>query len=150
MSSEIKHRERDIFVEGPIDPMSIGESIAKHAGRTEIGAHEIFLGQVRADVVNGNTVEAIDYSTYKEMALAAMTAIREETFARWPLTCLHVYHSIGRIAAGELCFMVFASSAHRSAAREAVAYVTDQVKERLPIYGREIFAEGGHIWKKNT
>jgi molybdopterin synthase catalytic subunit len=150
MSSEIKHRERDIFVEGPIDPMSIGESIAKHAGRTEIGAHEIFLGQVRADVVNGNTVEAIDYSTYKEMALAAMTAIREETFGRWPLTCLHVYHSIGRIAAGQLCFMVFASSAHRSAAREAVAYVTDQVKERLPIYGREIFAEGGHTWKKNT
>ncbi len=143
------HRERNIFVEGPLDPMSIGESIAKHSGKTSIGAHELFLGQVRADEMNGRRVEAIEYSAYKEMAMAAMTAIREETFERWPITCLHVHHALGRISAGELCFMVFASAAHRKAAREAVAYVTDQVKQRLPIYGKELFKEGGHQWKVN-
>jgi molybdopterin synthase catalytic subunit len=54
------------------------------------------------------------------------------------------------IPAGQLCFMVFASAPHRQQAREAVAYVTDEVKKRLPIFGKEIFAEGGHVWKRNS
>ncbi len=144
------HKERDIFIHGPIDPLSIGDSLSKHSTKKEIGAHELFLGQVRADVIDDHTVEAIEYSAYEEMAKPLMTAIREEAFARWPITCLHVHHSLGKIAAGELCFMVFASAAHRQAAREAVAFVTDQVKERLPIFGKEFFAEGGHTWKSNS
>jgi len=146
---------RDIFVEGAIAPSFIAESIAKHATRHDIGAHDIFLGQVRADevVTPGSTrsrVEAIEYTAYTDMANEQMTAIREEAFARWPeMTCLHVHHSLGVIKAGELCFFVFASASHRQQAREAVAFVTDEVKRRLPIFGKEIFAEGGHVWKAN-
>jgi len=65
------------------------------------------------------------------------------------MTCLHVHHSLGTIKAGELCFFVFASASHRQQAREAVAYVTDEVKKRLPIFGKEVFTEGGHVWKQN-
>ena len=143
-------KKRDIFVEGPIDPAFIAESIAKHATRTDIGAHEIFLGQVRADAIDGREVEAIEYTAYREMANEQMEPIREEAFARWPITCLHVHHSQGIIKAGELCFFVFASSGHRQSAREAVAFVTDEVKKRLPIFGKEIFQGGGHQWKENT
>jgi molybdopterin synthase catalytic subunit len=142
---------RDIFVEGAIAPAFIADSIAKHATRHDIGAHEIFLGQVRADVIDGRSVEAIEYTAYADMANEQMTVIREEAFARWPeMTCLHVHHSLGGIKAGELCFFVFASASHRQQAREAVAYVTDEVKKRLPIFGKEIFAEGGHVWKQNV
>jgi molybdopterin synthase catalytic subunit len=158
--SEVKtHQRRDIFVEGAIPASYISESIAKHATRTDIGGHEIFLGQVRADtVITPNTVEgqqrivqAIEYTAYRDMANEQMTAIREEAFALWPeMTCLHVHHSQGVIKAGELCFMVFASAPHRQQAREAVAFVTDEVKKRLPIFGKEIFAEGGHVWKGNA
>lgn len=154
MSDAKPHRNRDIFVEGAIAPSFISESIAKHATRHDIGAHEIFLGQVRADVIPGSTrsrVEAIEYTTYADMANEQMLAIREEAFAHWPeMTCLHVHHSLGTIKAGELCFFVFASASHRQQAREAVAFVTDEVKKRLPIFGKEIFAEGGHIWKQNV
>jgi molybdopterin synthase catalytic subunit len=151
MMSEAKpHRKRDLFVEGAIAPSFISDSIAKHATRHDIGAHEIFLGQVRADVIDERIVAAIEYTAYADMANEQMTAIREEAFARWPeMTCLHVHHSLGVIKAGELCFFVFASASHRQQAREAVAYVTDEVKKRLPIFGKEIFAEGGHIWKQN-
>lgn len=150
MSDPKTHRKRDIFVEGAIAPAFISESIAKHATRTDIGAHEIFLGQVRADIVDGKTVSGIEYTAYRDMANEQMTSIREEAFAKWPaMTCLHVHHSLGTINAGELCFMVFASAPHRQQAREAVAFVTDEVKERLPIFGKEIFAEGGHTWKQN-
>lgn len=156
MSEQRAHRKRDIFMEGAIPASFVAESIAKHATRHDIGAHEIFLGQVRADdvVTPGSTpsrVDAIEYTAYSDMANEQMTAIREEAFARWPaMTCLHVHHSLGVIKAGELCFMVFASAPHRQQAREAVAYVTDEVKKRLPIFGKEILAEGGHVWKRNT
>ena len=151
MMSEAKpHRKRDIFVEGAIAPSFIADSISKHATRYDIGAHEIFLGQVRADVIDGRSVAAIEYTAYADMANEQITAIREEAFARWPqMTCLHVHHSLGVIKAGELCFFVFASASHRQQAREAVAYVTDEVKKRLPIFGKEIFVEGGHVWKAN-
>jgi molybdopterin synthase catalytic subunit len=167
MSEAKPHRKRDIFVEGAIPASFIAESIAKHATRHDIGAHEIFLGQVRADVVvspsdhdgrgalrqaeGDNTVTAIEYTAYVDMANEQMTEIREEAVAKWPaMTCLHVHHSLGVIPAGQLCFMVFASAPHRQQAREAVAYVTDEVKKRLPIFGKEIFAEGGHVWKRNS
>lgn len=149
MNGTGKHRTRDIFMEGPIPPSFVAESIAKHAGRTDIGAHELFLGQVRADHVDGKEVKAIAYSAYRDMALEEMTTIRDEAFARWPaMTCLHVHHSQGTVDAGGLCFMVLASAPHRQEAREAVAFVTDEVKRRLPIFGREILADGTHVWKR--
>lgn len=152
------HKKRDIFVQGPIDPAFIATSIARHATRTDIGAHEIFMGQVRADNVVGAddlspaaTVAAIEYTAYRDMALERMTAIREEAFAKWPgMTCLHVHHSLGTIKAGELCFMVFASAPHRAAAREAVAWVVDRIKAELPIFGKEILEGGGYVWKTNS
>ncbi|HRH68020.1 MAG TPA: molybdenum cofactor biosynthesis protein MoaE [Flavobacteriales bacterium] len=158
MSTGTQHRKRDIFVEGAIPSSFIAESIAKHATRTDIGAHEIFLGQVRADAMDATgegttvqTVSAIEYTAYRDMANEQMITIREEAFTRWPeMTCLHVHHSQGVIKAGELCFMVFASAPHRRQAREAVAYVTDEVKKRLPIFGREILSDTTHIWKRNT
>jgi molybdopterin synthase catalytic subunit len=158
--SEVKtHKKRDIFVEGAIPASFIGESIAKHATRSDIGGHEIFLGQVRADTVvtpgavegQQRIVQAIEYTAYRDMANEQMTAIREEAFALWPeMTCLHVHHSLGVIKAGELCFMVFASAPHRQQAREAVAFVTDEVKKRLPIFGKEILSDDSHLWKHNV
>lgn len=156
MSEHKPHRIKDIFVEGSIDPAFIATSIAKHATRMDIGAHEIFLGQVRADEhrssnIDVRSVSAIEYTTYREMALERMTAIREEAFAQWPsMTCLHVHHSLGTIKAGELCFMVFASAPHRAAAREAVAWVVDRIKAELPIFGKEILSDNGHLWKNNS
>ncbi|MCW5899548.1 MAG: molybdenum cofactor biosynthesis protein MoaE [Flavobacteriales bacterium] len=158
--SEVKpHKVKDIFLEGPIDPAFIAASIAKHATRPDIGAHEIFLGQVRADLRDGQLttdnglpapVAAIEYTAYRDMALERMTAIREEAFAKWPeMTCLHVHHSLGVIKAGELCFMVFASAPHRQAARQAVAWTVDRIKSELPIFGKEIMEGGGYVWKAN-
>lgn len=144
------HRKRDIFVQGPIPAAFIAESIAKHATRTDIGAHEIFLGQVRADVLEGGSVATIVFTAYEEMANERMTAIREEAFAQWPeMTCLHVHHSLGEIPAGQLCFFVFASSPHRTTARAAVAWVVDRIKADLPIFGKEVLADGTGTWKRN-
>lgn len=137
------------FITGPIGPEKVASSIASHQSKTDIGAHSIFLGQVRADVVDGKRVKAIEYSAYEAMAEQVMHEIREEAFAKYPLTCAHIYHSLGTIQAGELCFFVFTSAAHRQAAREACTFLVDEIKARVPIFGKEILEDESHQWKVN-
>ncbi len=140
---------KNIFTEGPVAPAFITESIQKHQSKTNIGAHSIFLGQVRKDEVDGKQVTAIEYTTYQEMALEKMQTIREAVFSAYPLTCLHVYHSLGIVPAGEICLFVFASSAHRKAAMEACDKVVERLKAELPIWGKELFEDDSFQWKVN-
>jgi len=140
---------KSIFVEGPITPERIATSIAHHQVKTGIGAHDIFLGQVRADELDGRRVTAIEYSAYVPMADAVMHRIREEAFARWSLTCMHVHHSLGRVEAGQLCLFVFVSAPHRQAAFDACRHMVEEIKAQLPVFGKEIFEDEGHVWKSN-
>jgi molybdopterin synthase catalytic subunit len=143
------HKERNIFVQGPIDAAFIGESIAKHASKTSIGGHGIFLGQVRADEMEGRQVKGIEYTAYEAMALERMTAIREDIFAKYPLTCLHVHHSLGLVEVGGICLFVFASAVHRREAIDACSECVERIKAELPVWGRELFEGDGHQWKVN-
>lgn len=146
MSKPIKN----IFTQGAIDPAFIAESIAKHSAKTNIGAHSIFLGQVRADEIDGKTVSAIDYTANEAMALEVIHTIREEIFARYELTCMHIYHSLGKVKAGELCLFVFTSSKRRQAATEACNEVVERIKAELPVWGKELFDDATHQWKVNN
>jgi len=145
----MEKKPKNIFVEGKIDPAFIGESIQKHSTKTEIGGHSIFLGQVRADRINEKEMTAIEYTAYQEMALEKMHDIREAIFAKYPLTCMHVYHSLGRVAAGEICLFVFTSSRHRKAAIDACEETVERIKSELPIWGKELFEDESYQWKVN-
>ena len=140
---------KSIFIDGAISPTFIADSIQKHSIKKDIGGHSIFLGQVRADVINGKTVSAIDYTTYLEMALEKMNEIREGIFAKYELTCMHVYHSLGKVNAGEICLFVFTSSKHRKIAIHACEEMVELIKKELPVWGKEIFEDETHQWKKN-
>lgn len=140
---------KNIFMQGAIAATFIADSIAKHSSKTNIGGHSIFLGQVRADVIDDKKVAAIDYTTFEELALEKMHLIREETFAKYELTCMHVYHSLGKVAAGEICLFVFTSSAHRRAAIDACNEVVERIKTELPVWGKELFEDETHQWKVN-
>ena len=141
---------KNIFIKGKIPAEFIANSISKHQSKTDIGAHSIFLGQVRADLINGNKVVAIDYTTYEVIALSKMQEIREFIFAKYSLTCMHVYHSLGVIKAGEICLFVFTSSKHRKAATDACSEMVELIKAGLPVWGKEIFDDETHQWKINN
>jgi molybdopterin synthase catalytic subunit len=141
---------KDIFKQGAIPASFIGESIQKHSSKKDIGAHSIFLGQVRADLISGKTVSAIEYTTYTEMALEKMDEIRESMFSKYELTCMHVYHSLGLVNAGEICLFVFTSSKRRKAATDACAETVERIKAELPVWGKEVFEDESHVWKVNT
>jgi molybdopterin synthase catalytic subunit len=142
-------KPKNIFVEGPVSPVKIGEDIAHHQKKTNIGAHSIFMGQVRADSMDGAAVLAIEYTAHQEMALLAMHEIREAIFAKYPLTCLHITHSLGLVKAGEICLFVFASAVHRKEAMAACEEVVERIKKELPIWGKELFDDNQYQWKEN-
>lgn len=143
-------KRKTVFVEGPIHPSFIANSIEKHQTKTTIGAHDIFLGQVRADEIDGKIVQAIDYSAYTEMAEDKFHEIREATFDKFELTCMHIYHSLGTVKAGEICLFVFVSSPHRKTAFKALEFLVEEIKKEVPVFGKEIFEDNTHIWKVNS
>jgi molybdopterin synthase catalytic subunit len=165
------HPPINIFVEGPLSPELVSEILSKHNQRTEIGAHSIFLGQVRsdpmgtpeptktdpmgtpeppesADPLAHDRVKAIHYTAYEEMALEKMQEIRDRLFERYPLTCLHVYHSLGLVPAGALSLLIFTSAPHRRAAIDACTELVESIKAQLPIWGQELSDNLSH-WKTN-
>ena len=150
-------KPRNIFVEGPISSSFIADSIQKHTDKTGIGAHSIFLGQVRADIIGNKTVSSIEYTSYEEMAIEKMHEIRQAIFAKYPLICMHVYHSLGKVNAGEVSLFVFTSSKHRKEAIAACEETVERLKAELPVWGKEFFSsetseakgDQSYQWKEN-
>ncbi len=146
----MKDTIKDIFVKGGISPEKIAKLIAAHQSKTGIGAHDIFLGQVRADQVAGKTVRAIEFTAQRDMANKICHDIKEQTFEKHPIHCMHIYHSIGEVKAGEICIFVFVSAAHRTAVFKALQEVVNNIKANVPIFGKELFEDDSHQWKKNN
>lgn len=140
---------KNIFIDGPISTEKIANSIAAHQNKTNIGAHSIFLGQVRADETNLGAVRAIEYSAYNEMALELAHGIREDIFNKYDLTCMHIYHSLGKVEVGEMCLFVFTSSKRRKAAIDACSELVERIKNELPIWGKELMDTNQENWKIN-
>ena len=143
-------KHKNIFVGGAISASFIAEKIQAHQDKLNIGGHSIFLGQVRADDVDNKTVTAIEYTSYEELALEKMAEIREQIFKKFDLTCAHIYHSLGKVNAGEICLFVFTTSAHRKAAIDSCAEIVERIKKELPIWGRELFEDDTYQWKENN
>ncbi len=145
----MEKKKHKVLVNGAISPQFIADSIAKHSTKTSIGAHDIFLGQVRSDEIDSKFVSCIEYSAYEEMAEEKFQEIREQAFDRYELSCLHIHHSIGAVKTGEICLFVFVSSKHRTAAFDACRYIVEQIKTSVPIFGKEIFNDKTFVWKEN-
>ena len=141
---------KNVFVQGAITPDFIANSIAKHQPKTGIGAHNIFLGQVRADKVDEKTVKAIEYSAYEEMANKTFHDIKEAIFEKYDITCMHIYHSLGTVKVGEICLFVFVSAPHRKIVFEALEEIVEEIKSEAAVFGKELFENGAHQWKVNN
>ena len=146
----MERKPKNIFQQGAISAEKIADSIQNHSSKTDIGAHSIFLGQVRADEIEGSRVRAIEYTTYEEMALEKAHEIREEIFQKYPLSCMHIHHSLGEVKAGEICLFVFTSSKHRKSAIDACEELVERIKKELPIWGKELLESEQEKWKVNN
>lgn len=135
------------LIDGPVSSAFIAAVIDKHQEKTQIGAHALFIGTVRADVVDGKTVSGIQYSAYEEMISKTIQEIKDTLFAKYEdLSCLHVYHSTGLVKVGEHSLFVMVSSAHRKQAFAASEECVELIKEKLPVWKNEVYLDGSHKW----
>jgi molybdopterin synthase catalytic subunit len=138
------------LIEGPLPTAAISDMIAKAGANTENGAHSLFIGQVRSDEVEGKKVKAIEYSAYEEMVITEADKISKTILSEYDdVKGLEILHSRGIVGAGEISLLVIVSSGHRTQAFAACARAVELVKQRLPIWKKEIFADDSDRWKEN-
>lgn len=140
----------NLFIEGPISGEFITRIIHLHTRHTGTGAHSIFLGQVRRDEASDSRVTAIEYTTHAEMAIEKLHEIQSDLIERYKLTGLNIFHSTGKVLAGEICFFVLAVSAHRAEAIAACNEAVERVKSELPVWGKLILENDSVQWKVNN
>lgn len=134
---------------GPIDPLQVEQRVSSDV-KGETGAQLTFLGKVRADTIDGKVVGAIEYSAYATMVEAEFEKIRVEFLARYEdISAIEILHAVGEVAVNEVALAVVIRSGHRKDAFEAMPLLVDAIKERVPIWKKELFLNGGYIWTEN-
>jgi molybdopterin synthase catalytic subunit len=108
------------------------------------GGVACFLGTVR-DHHSGRQVVRLEYSAYARMAEAECSRIVREARAQWDCS-VALRHRIGTLGIGETAVAIVVAAAHRDAAFAACRFVIEEVKQRVPIWKRELFADGTVEW----
>lgn len=140
--------ELNYLTDGPVSQESISQLIEKMNGRTDCGGHMIFLGQVRADEVNGKRVKAIEYSAYIELVGAEAEKIKKSVFAEYnDVKSVDIIHSTGVVTAGQISLLVLVSAGHREHAFHACSKAVEMIKENLPVWKKEIYEDESYTWK---
>jgi molybdopterin synthase catalytic subunit len=128
------------LVAGPITPLLISELMTLGNDDTGAGAISIFIGRVRDDEVEGKRVRALEYSAYDEMAgKEAGEIVRTVKHAFSDVKTVIIVHSTGIVKAGEASLFIMVTSGHRDHASRACRHTLEMVKEKLPVWKKEIF-----------
>jgi molybdopterin synthase catalytic subunit/molybdopterin converting factor small subunit len=110
----------------------------------EAGAIATFTGTTRIQS-RGRTVTHLDYEAYEGMAEKVMAEIAGDLQGRYELTGIAIHHRVGRVGIGETSVVIAVSAAHRQDALAACKDAIDELKERVPLWKKEVY-EGGEQW----
>jgi molybdopterin synthase catalytic subunit len=126
------------------DPVSVEHLLADIAS-PECGGTCVFLGTVRSGPAE-HGVTAIEYSGYEQMVEAEFARVLAEVRERWPAVRYQVRHRLGLVRVGEASVGIATAAPHRVQAFEACRYIIEAVKQRVPIWKRELRADGTAVW----
>lgn len=107
----------------------------------ETGGINVFVGSVR-NMTNGKKVVRLEFEAYTSMALKEMKKIAESIEKQWSVLNIVILHRTGVLTVGEIPVIIAVSAAHRDAAFSACQFAIDQLKEKVPIWKKEIFEDG--------
>jgi molybdopterin synthase catalytic subunit len=124
-----------------IDPQSVLSSVASH----DAGAVVLFLGTTR-EFTHGRRTLSLDYECYPAMAEKKLAELGAQARERWPLTGCTIVHRLGHLELGEASIAIAVSSPHRAIAFEAGEWLIDTIKQVVPIWKQENWADGTSEW----
>jgi molybdopterin synthase catalytic subunit len=128
------------LTQGPVNLTSLVAEVADERA----GAIATFLGTVRAQS-RGRDVIALEYEAYEDMAEQVMAEIADEVKARYELCGVAITHRLGRVEIGGTSVAIAISAPHRQDALAACRDVIEALKERVPLWKKELY-EGGEEW----
>jgi molybdopterin synthase catalytic subunit len=120
-------------------------ALTEQVRRSDCGGVVTFLGTVR-DLTGERLTVALDYEAYPAMAEKKMAEIEKETRARWPVGDMVMVHRLGHLDVGDISVAVAVSCPHRAQAFEACRHAIDRLKELVPIWKKENWADGTTDW----
>jgi molybdopterin synthase catalytic subunit len=127
------------------DPISVDDVVGRLADPA-VGAVTTFVGVVRG-TTGGRETRYLEYEAYPEMALKTLSQVGGEVQERWPeVRQVAIVHRVGRLQVGETAIVIALSAAHRRQTFDALHYAIDRIKEIVPIWKREVWADGSE-WK---
>ncbi len=129
----------------PIDTCAL----LREAGTAQDGAVLLFVGTVR-QLNEGRSVVGIRYEAYKEMAEEVLTQIAQEAENQTGATGIHVVHRIGELAVGDVSVAIVVATPHRAEAFTGARYIIEEIKQRLPVWKHEHYADGSTDWVAGT
>jgi len=124
-------------------PLDVAETVARVSG-PGAGGIVTFVGAVR-DHARGREIRHLEYEAYPEMAVREMDKIADEAAERWPGAMVAIAHRAGHLEIGEIAVVVVAAAPHRDEAFAACRFAIDTLKERVPIWKKEV-ATDGEYW----
>jgi MoaE-MoaD fusion protein len=125
------------------EPLSL-DRVVMEVRSDDAGAIATFTGTTRVHS-RGRTVTHLDYEAYEGMAEKVMEEIADALCARYELTAIAIHHRIGRVTIGETSVVIAVSAPHRQDALAACKDAIDELKERVPLWKKEVY-EGGEEW----
>jgi MoaE-MoaD fusion protein len=125
------------------EPLSL-DDVVDEVRSDQAGAIATFVGTTRVHS-RDRTVRHLDYEAYEEMAEQVMTQIAAELIGRHELCAIAIHHRTGRVEIGEASVMIAVSAPHRQDALAACRDAIDTLKERVPLWKKEVY-EGGEEW----
>ncbi len=125
------------------EPLSLDRAISE-VRSDEAGAIATFTGTTRVRS-RGRTVTHLDYEAYEGMAEKVMGEIADALRARYELTDVAIHHRVGRVGIGETSVVIAVSAPHRRDALAACGDAIDELKERVPLWKKEVY-KGGEEW----
>ncbi|HNW57583.1 MAG TPA: molybdenum cofactor biosynthesis protein MoaE [Bacteroidales bacterium] len=136
------------LIKGPVTQELINLVLSSMSEKTDSGGHSAFFGQVRADEANGKRVKAIEYSAYEEMVKPEADKICKSVLSEFSdVRSVEIVHSTGIVKTGEISLFVLVSAGHRLQAMQACSKTVELVKERFPVWKKEIMEDGSHEWR---
>ncbi len=109
------------------------------------GAVVLFVGTTR-EFTNGRQTASLDYECYEEMAKKKLSEIEQQARERWDIVDCAIVHRLGHVPLAEASIAIAVSSAHRAVSFEAGRWLIDTIKEEVPIWKKENWADGTTEW----
>jgi len=122
------------------EDFSVDEALERLRSRG-MGALVTFVGVVR-DSSRGKAVNRIEIQVYEEMARRQLEETREEAIARFGVEEIAIIHRYGSLEVSDNIMMIAVGGDHRSEAFDACRWVLETIKEKVPIWKKEITPEG--------